>query len=174
MLGQQSLQIRIAAPRHSGPRQASNRDAQRIAGFDVIICRHIVVRQDEHAGTRRSMRSLVELNRGTRKQPAKLHLQQRKPRSQPRISEAPFKARRAAFWNLFNRNARDRATIYSPWWKNFSWLGFRWRLYAAYTSRRLGATARLIRRLRRRDFTAVATAPASAPPVFFVAAGQVV
>ena len=82
-------------------------DAKRVAGFDVIVGRHIVVGQNENARTSRSAVGLIEFHGGTGEQTTKLHFEKRDARRESGIAEAALYARAGDFGGGFDGETRN-------------------------------------------------------------------
>jgi hypothetical protein len=106
MLGQFRFDGLSATPRRAAARHIGDGHAQGLASLDVIIRSQIGVRENPHSRSRRSTIRVIQFCRRTRQEPAKIHFQLRKPRSQSWIAVAPAKARRGNFRGIFHRRAR--------------------------------------------------------------------
>jgi hypothetical protein len=168
VIGEQRLEVGVAAAGHTRTGEAADGDAQRVTGFDVVIGGHIVVGENENARANRSVGSIVEFSWRTCEQAAKLHFEKRETRSQAGITEAAFDAGGSGLGNLFDGNARNGTAVHHTGRENFGGLGLRRRFgvtrarggavgYAGFSDRRRGS-----------GFAAIATATATAAPVFFV------
>ena len=78
MLGEKRLDVDARTAIGAAASHVGDRDAQRVASFDVIVSGHIVIGENEDAGASGSAISLIEFHRRACKQPAKLHFEERK------------------------------------------------------------------------------------------------
>jgi hypothetical protein len=86
-----------SAPRCAPAGHIGNGHAQRLAGFDVIIRGQVGVGENPHARASRSAIRVIEFCGSACEQPAKIHFELRKARSQAGIAVAAAKARRGNF-----------------------------------------------------------------------------
>src|SRR5262249_25488302 len=90
MLSEQWLDIHTGSAVRAATRKISNRDAQRVARFRIVVSAHFLVGENKNARSRGSTVGLVEFCGRTSQQAPELHLQKRKSRRKPRISKAAF------------------------------------------------------------------------------------
>src|SRR5258708_19137857 len=106
VLGEFRLDGFAATPSCAAASHIGNSHAQSLAGFDVIIRRQIRVGENPNARSRRSTVRIVPFYGSTRQEPAKIHFELRKSRSQAGVAIAPAKAWRGDFRGIFRRCAR--------------------------------------------------------------------
>jgi len=77
MLGELRLERVGAAAACASAQKISDGDAERLAGFDVVVAGEIGIGENKNAGTYGSVIRVTELYRSTGQQAAKLHFEER-------------------------------------------------------------------------------------------------
>lgn len=79
MLGKLRLEGIGATTAGTAAQEIADRNAQRLAGFDVVIAGEIGIREDENAGSDGRVIGFVQFYGGTGQQATKLHFEKREP-----------------------------------------------------------------------------------------------
>jgi hypothetical protein len=89
----------------AGPasQKIADRDAQSLAGFNVVIAGEIGIGEDENSGTDRRMVRFAKFYRSAGQQAAELHFEKRQSGGETRISGTATDARPAGLSNRFDR-----------------------------------------------------------------------
>src|SRR5580704_15665223 len=103
-MGRQLRLDRIGAPTAgSTAQQVGDRDAQSLAGFDVVIAGEVRIRDQEHTRTSGSAVGFIKFYRGAREQPAELHFQKRKTRRKSGVTVTASQSDSTGVTHRFDR-----------------------------------------------------------------------
>src|SRR5579872_1059909 len=94
--------IRATAAR-TPAQEISDRDAQGLARFDVVVASEVGIGEDEHAGANWGVVRFAKFYRRAGQQAAELHLEKRQSGRQAGIARTPANGRATRFANRFDR-----------------------------------------------------------------------